>query len=104
MARTIRQDVSFVVSVLLLLAVVLAALTAWAVTRPSSSAWATIYTDWWAGAWSCSPSCTPFSTGGQMVNYAKRRMRNRFGVGGVICSSSERPRARHKLGGFDETR
>ncbi len=102
-ARTIRQDASFVVSLLLLLAVVLSVLTA----LGSDEAEFFGLGDDLHGlmGWSM-VVLTVLHTilhGGHMINYAKRRMRNRFGVGGVICSGPNRREHEQPRPGFDET-
>ncbi len=89
MTRTIRQDLSFVVSVLLLLSVAMLALSSLSgdeveffglgddlhgLVGWSMVVLTVLHT---ALHWS------------QMVNYARRRLRNRLGVGGVIETNSE---------------
>jgi hypothetical protein len=106
MTRTIRQDLSFVVSALLLLSVALLALSS------LSSDEAEFFglgddlhglVGWSMVVLTLLHTILHWS---QMVNYAKRRLRNRFGVGGVIetnseCSPENDPRSPRR--GFDET-
>jgi uncharacterized membrane protein len=89
-SRTIRQDLSFIVSVLLVLAVVVAALTALSSDEAELfglgddlhglAGWAMILL---AGLHT-------LLCGGQMVRYAKRRLRRLLGVGGVIQTEADR--------------
>ena len=88
-ARTIRQDLSFIVSVLLLLSVALAALTS--VSSDEAEFFGLGDDLHGLVGWSM-VVLTVLHTilhAGQMVNYAKRRLRRHLGVGGVIQTSSE---------------
>ena len=102
----IRQDLRFITGVLLLLTVALAALTS------LSSDEAEFFglgedlhglVGWSMVVLTLLHTILCWS---QMVNYAKRRLRNRFGVGGVIETNSECGREQDPGGprrGFDET-
>jgi hypothetical protein len=87
--NTIRQDLNFVVAVLLLLSVVLAAAT----SLSSDEAEVFGLGDDLHGlmGWSIVVLTALHTILGwsQMVNYAKRRLRNRLGVGGVIETGAE---------------
>jgi hypothetical protein len=87
-ARTIRQDLSFIVGALLLLSVALAALTG---LSSDEAEFFGLGDDLHALAgWSVVvlTALHAILCGGQMIRYAKRRLRRRFGVGAVIGTSS----------------
>ena len=88
-ARRVRQDFSFMVSFLLILAVILSALTALAGDEAefigldddlhALVGWAMVVLT----------ALHVLLFGGQMVGYARRRLRRLFGVGGVIDSGGD---------------
>ena len=83
-ARMIREDFSFVVSVLLTLAVIVSALTALAGDEAAFMGMVDdlhMFAGW---AMVVLTALHVLLLGGHMVCYAKRRFRNLFGVGGVI--------------------
>ncbi len=102
-ARTIRQDASFVVSLLLLLAVVLSILTALGSDEAEFFGLGDDLHGLMGWSMVVLTALHTILHGGHMINYAKRRMRNRFGVGGVICSEPDRRGHEQPRPGFDET-
>ncbi len=107
MARTIRQDLGFVTGVLLLLSVGLLALTSLSVDEDEFFGLGDDLhglVGWSMVVLTVLHTVLCWS---QMVNYARRRLRNRFGVGGVIhpgsgCGREQAP-ADHRRD-VDETR
>jgi hypothetical protein len=89
--RTVRQDLSFLVGVLLLLTVAVTALTA---LSGDEGEFFGLGEDLHAAAGWTMVILTVLHTilcWSQMVNYAKRRLRNRLGVGGVIQRGVDTP-------------
>jgi Mn2+/Fe2+ NRAMP family transporter len=88
-ARAIRQDLSFTVSLLLLLSVVLSALTG---LSSDEAEFFGLGDDLHVlVGWSMIVLTLLHTVlhAGQMVNYAKRRLRRHLGVGSVVLTSAE---------------
>jgi hypothetical protein len=105
-AKTIRQDLSFIVGALLLLSVALAALTG---LSSDEAEFFGLGDDLHALAGWSVVVLTALHTillGGQMIRYAKRRLRRRFGVGAVIGTSpasAQEQELRDRRRSLDET-
>jgi hypothetical protein len=87
--RTVRQDLSFLVGVLLLLTVILAALSGLSSDEAEFFGLGDdlhVLAGWGLVVLTVLHTVLCWS---QMMNYAKRRFRNRFGVGGVMQTGSE---------------
>jgi cytochrome b561 len=85
-ARTIRQDVSFVVSILLLLMVIVAALTGMAGDEDEFFGLGDDLHGFAGWSMVVLTAIHVLLRAGHMVRYAKRRMRRLLGVGSVVQS------------------
>jgi hypothetical protein len=103
--RTIRQDLGFITGVLLLLSVALLALTSLSIDEDEFFGLGDDLHGLLGWSMVVLTALHTILCWSQMMNYAKRRLRNRFGVGGVIRTSSDCGREQEPASprrGFDE--